>query len=127
MPWSALEDRGWAIVGMNHYREGGHLNLFVSMAKAGRCIKAEGADPAVVFRELQELAATVERGLAAPPDLNETAALRDLVHGLWLYIGRGVEDQLTTAQIELMYDTVEAEQRRKGDYDGPLKRWWRAQ
>jgi len=126
MPWAALEERGWAIVGLNHYRVGGHLNLFVSMAKAGRCIKAEGPDQAAVFRELEQQAQTVERGLAPPSDWDEPAALRELVASLWLYIGHYAETQLATELKELLYDVVEQHGRETGTFGEPMERWWRA-
>ncbi len=52
LPWknSVLED--WSIVGMNHYHLEGQRRLFVSMAKGGRCIKAEGPDDTQVWDEL---------------------------------------------------------------------------
>lgn len=60
LPWQALAAEGWAIVGMNHYRQGGEKHLFCSMARHGRCITAEGTDERGVFEDLQAQAARVE-------------------------------------------------------------------
>ena len=58
LPWKkgALDD--WDIVGMNHYRENGIRRLFVSMARDGRCIKAEGPDTVLLWQELAFKAAS---------------------------------------------------------------------
>lgn len=57
LPWNAPQLRDWSIVGMNHYSINGQRRLFVSMAKDGQCIKAEGADENSVFQELAAIAA----------------------------------------------------------------------
>ena len=41
---------------MNHYHVGGQRHLFVAMVQGDRCIKAEGADEAAVFEELERQA-----------------------------------------------------------------------
>ncbi len=51
-PWMVPPLNEWAIVGMNHYRINGERQLFVSMAKDGRCIKAEGADDKHLWNRL---------------------------------------------------------------------------
>lgn len=58
LPWQAPPLNGWAIVGMNHYHQGGVRHIFVSMARNRRCITAEGpdADAAKVFEELRRQA-----------------------------------------------------------------------
>lgn len=54
----------------------------------------------------------------APRAIDEHVDARDdLIHTLWLYIGRHTEKQLTTAQKELLYDIV------YGPAGGD--RWWR--
>lgn len=60
LPWQTLSAEGWAIVGMNHYRQGGERHLFCSMARHGRCITAEGSDERAVFEDLQAQAARVD-------------------------------------------------------------------
>lgn len=59
MPWEELTNDGWMIVGMNHYRLHGKRHLFCSMAKAGRCIVAEGTDESQVFESLKEQARAI--------------------------------------------------------------------
>ena len=56
MPWEGDVLASWSIVGMNHYRLAGKRHLFVSMAKDGRCIVAEGTEPAAVFENLERKA-----------------------------------------------------------------------
>lgn len=53
MPWDELTDKGWMIVGMNHYKLKGTRFLFCAMAKDGRCIVAEGVDETKVFAALK--------------------------------------------------------------------------
>lgn len=60
MPWQRAELAGWSIVGMNHYHQGGQKHLFVSMARNGRCITAEGADATRVWDDLATKARDVK-------------------------------------------------------------------
>lgn len=59
LPWQQPCLRNWSIVGMNHYRQNGKRHLFVSMARDGRCITAEGVDEARVWDDLAEQARTI--------------------------------------------------------------------
>ncbi len=58
IPWDVPGLKGWSIIGMNHYREGGleDRHLYVSMTKDGRCITAQGSDEIAVFERLEALA-----------------------------------------------------------------------
>lgn len=58
MPWKELFNKGWRIVGMNHYHAKGESYLFCSMTKEGKCITAEALWDANVFRMLNEQACT---------------------------------------------------------------------
>jgi hypothetical protein len=51
-PWKNKHLLSWSIVGMNHYHLKGKKYLFVSMAKNGRCITAEGLDNHHVWGKL---------------------------------------------------------------------------
>jgi hypothetical protein len=51
-PWMMPPLDEWSIVGMNHYHVGGERRLFVSMARDGRCIKAEGVDDEYLWNRL---------------------------------------------------------------------------
>ncbi|MCK4883556.1 MAG: hypothetical protein KAS30_01670 [Candidatus Diapherotrites archaeon] len=46
------ELKDWAIVGMNHYFKESKKCLFVAMIKGSKCIKAEGDDEEIVFKDL---------------------------------------------------------------------------
>jgi hypothetical protein len=56
LPWQRQEFDGWAIVGMNHYHKSGGRFLFVAMVKGERCIKIEGVDTPMLWRDLAALA-----------------------------------------------------------------------
>lgn len=68
LPWQAGPLALWSIVGMNHYYVTRGRRLFVAMTRDNICIKAEGADEAMVFAELEAEARMIDRALAdAPP------------------------------------------------------------
>jgi hypothetical protein len=68
-PWERTELRDWCIVGMNHYHVAKRRHLFVSMARNGYCITAEGAEEARVWDSLVTQAterAAVEAARSTP-------------------------------------------------------------
>jgi hypothetical protein len=58
-PWQDGVLNVWDIVGMNHYHVQGQKHLFVAMTRFDHirgkqlCIKAEGRDEQIVFRDLK--------------------------------------------------------------------------
>lgn len=87
---------------------------------AERWVRAQNDLARELYRQRMEIIAALELP-------SEVVALRELVAALWLDLRRHAEAQLTTEQKELLYDTVEQEAKRRGDFAGPLERWWRAQ
>lgn len=51
-PWNQPPLDAWSICCMNNRRENGEKFLFVSMAKDGNCIKAEGPDDREIWADL---------------------------------------------------------------------------
>ena len=55
-PWLLSPLDSWTIVGMNHYRIGTVMYLFVAMTKNGKCIVTEGPDGPFMWDSLRKKA-----------------------------------------------------------------------
>jgi hypothetical protein len=110
-PWMMPPLDEWSIVGMNHYHVGGERRLFVSMARDGRCIKAEGVDDEYLWNRLWHQAtessdedmvanATIERNGDLEREIESlTALVAELGAGLceamdWNWLDDGAEEDI---------------------------------